>query len=200
MIFKYVDPITDKQENLILDYPDIDYFYWRTHDYGDDDSIVSKLDNILEELDCTREYNDSRICMTNYGIYRFLLRDYIYYLTKLQNQFTYNEYIDKVIARHIDNLIYEYKHPVIKSKLVKKTRRNTRKNTKSNTWVRIGSTADMYDGHIEYAFYNNKTKETVYNIDPDYDKVLNAKKTKAKPKSKAAGISLDSMTFSFKKK
>ena len=192
------DPFNaDIIHNLLLVYPNIDYGYYKgIKEYHNDYDLCNILDNMLTDLDCTREISCGRILMTNYPMYQIRLDNYYFYLVKLQNQITYNKYLDKLIDRHIDNLIFEYYNP-IKQITTKANVKIKKKNTKSNKFIKQ-TTTDLYTGEEIYIYENLKTGEIIESKNPNLLEELNSPKKKEKSiKVKTRPVSLDSMTFSF---
>lgn len=198
MKLNYVNPITDEINYLEVQYPIIDYGkFKRLHEYNSDSDLIKILDNILKDLDCTKEYNGVRFRTTSYPIYSMFLSDYYFYVNKITNQFIYNEYIDKLIKRHIDNIVFEYDNPyIVNTKTNKK-----KKKSPPNKFVKY-TTKDMFTNKSKYVYCNYKTDEQVESDNPDLLDKLNSKISKRKQnnKRKQIGVPLSAMTFNFKKK
>lgn len=202
LCLKYVNPINNQQENLNLDYPIIDYMtFKRIHDYNSDFDLIKILNNILKDLDCTIEYDCGRLRMTVYPIYHMTLSEYYFYLSRITNQFVYNEYIDKVIKRHIDNLIFEYENPYVPP-IKKKKSTTKKKKLPPNKFVKY-VTNDLFTNEEKYIYINHRTNQEIESINPNMLDELNAPKKKERKKSikiKQVGVPMSAMTFSFKKK
>ena len=194
----YVNPITDEINYLEIQYPIIDYGkFKRLHEYNNDSDLIKILDNILKDLDCTKEYNGIRFRTTTYPIYSMFLYDYYFYVNKITNQFIYNEYIDKLIKRHINNIVFEHDNPyIVNTKSNKK-----KKKSPPNKFVKY-TTKDMFTNKSKYVYCNYKTDEQVESDNPDLLDKLNSKSNKRKQnnKRKQIGVPLNAMTFNFKKK
>ena len=194
----YVSPITDEISYLEVTYPIIDYGkFKRLHEYNSDSDLIKILDNILKDLDCTKEYNGVRFRTTSYPIYSMFLSDYYFYVNKIVNQFIYNEYIDKLIKRHIDNIVFEHDNPyIVNTKSNKK-----KKKSPPNKFVKY-TTKDMFTNKSKYVYCNYKTDEQIESDNPDLLDKLNSKISKRKQnnKRKQIGVPLNAMTFNFKKK
>lgn len=194
----YVNPITGEINYLEVQYPIIDYGkFKRLHDYNNDNDLIKILDNILKDLDCTKEYNGVRFRTTTYPIYSMFLSDYYFYVNKIVNQFIYNEYIDKLIKRHIDNIVFEHDNPyIVNTKSNKK-----KKKSPPNKFVKY-TTKDMFTNKSKYVYCNYKTDEQIESDNPDLLDKLNSKISKRKQnnKRKQIGVPLNAMTFNFKKK
>ena len=197
MILKidFNNPITNEHSRLVIQYPTINYQEWKqTPNYNSDKDITDILDKYLVYMDCTKEYSSGRPMMTTYPIYSIYSTFYFWFVIKIVNQFIYNQYINKLIKRHIDNLIFEYENPYIAH--IKKPQRKP-KRTKPNKFFKH-TTIDMFTGEKIYYYDNPKTGEHIESKDGDKLKELNAHKiNKAIKKST---VPLSSMTFSFKKK
>lgn len=198
MKLNYVNPITDDTNCLEVQYPIIDYGkFKRLHEYNSDNDLIKILDNILKDLDCTKEYNGVRFRTTSYPIYSMFLSDYYFYVNKITNQFIYNKYIDKLIKRHIDNIIFEHDNPyIVNTKTNKK-----KKKSPPNKFVKY-TTKDMFTNKSKYIYCNYKTDEQVESDNPNLLDKLNSKISKRKQnnKRKQIGVPLNAMTFNFKKK
>ena len=194
----YVNPITDEINYLEVQYPIIDYGkFKRLYEYNSDNDLIKILDNILKDLDCTKEYNGVRFRTTTYPIYSMFLSDYYFYVNKITNQFIYNEYIDKLIKRHIDNIVFEHDHPYIANTKTNKKK----KKSPPNKFVKY-TTKDMFTNKSKYVYCNYKTDEQIESDNPDLLDKLNSKISKRKQtsKRKQIGVPLNAMTFNFKKK
>lgn len=189
------NPITNEHSRLVISYPTIDYNEWKHNPkYSSDKDITDILDKYLLYMDCTKEYECGRPMMTTFPIYSIYASYYYYFIIKLVNQFTYNKYIDKLIKRHIDNIIFEHEHPYIAK--VKKPQRKPKHN-KPNKFFRQ-TTIDMFTGEKIYYYDNPKTGEHIESKDGNKLDELNMKTiNKAIKKST---VPLSSMTFSFKTK
>lgn len=200
MILKlnYVNPITNEINCLEVAYPIIDYSkFKRLHEYNSDNDLIKILSNILKDLDCTKEYNGVRFRTTTYPIYSMFLSDYYFYVNKIVNQFIYNEYIDKLIKRHIDNIVFEHDNPYIANTKTNKKK----KKSPPNKFVKY-TTKDMFTNKSKYVYCNYKTDEQIESDNPDLLDKLNSKVSKRKQndKRKQIGVPLTAMTFNFKKK
>ena len=198
MTVKWINPFTLTEDILHINRPNVDTLYWyNSVNCKTDKDIVKVLNNILIKLDCTKEYECGRPMMTTFFNYTNTMNDYYYYLLKLVNYITYNIYLDKLIQRHIDNVIFEYEHPYA-PKQVGKKKRNSKKRTIKNEFVRY-KTFDLFTGTEKYIYNNDKTGEEVESNNPNLLKELNAKKKKTKPKREHI-VPMKFMTFSFDKK
>lgn len=205
MILKliFVNPITNQQEYLEIKYPYIDYFkFKRIREYNNDDTdLIAILDEILKKLDCTIEYSCGRNMMIAYPIYSITLSEYYFYLSRITNQFIYNEYIDKIIKRHIDNLIFEYKNPYIPPTKKKKFTIKKKK-LPPNKFIKY-VTHNLFTNEEEYIYFNTRTNQEIKSTNPNMLDELNTPKKKERKKSikiKQVGVPMNAMTFSFKKK
>lgn len=190
----YVNPINNQDCDLSINVLDIDYFkFKRIEDFNNDDDLCNILDNILIKLDCTKETAYGRVCTTTCFMYNDSLSEYYFYLIKLRNQFIYNSYIDKIIKRHVDNIIYEHNlsvdTTVVKSKPVK-----IKKKSIPNKFVKRVS-IDMFTGEEIYYYINLKTNEEVRSTNPNLLDELNTSKKKVKKKE--IGVPISAMTFNF---
>lgn len=196
---KFVNPITNDDDKIILKYPQIDYFTFKQiKNYNNDNDIIIILNNILKDLDCTIEYPCGRLHSINYPNYNYNLSRYYFYIIKLTNQFIYNKYINKLIELHINNIIYEFKNPIInkqKDKSKCKSKKIINKFIKAKTY-------DLFTNKEIYVYINNYTKEEIKSEDPNLLEKLNSKhknnKNNRNNKHKT-GVPIEYMTFSFNK-
>lgn len=202
MNLMFVNPITEQDSFLVVDYPKVDYMYWRSCiDVKNDSDIIAILNDKLKDLDCTKEYSCGRPMMTNYFSYTSAISNYCYYLYKLTNQIIYNTYIDKLIDRHIKNIVFEYEHPYVQNH-IKDRKESKKKKLPHNKFVSY-TTLDMFTNKKVYIYENARTKEKIESNNPDLLDELNAPKKKERKKSikiKEVGVPISAMTFSFKKK
>ena len=198
----YVNPINNQEEILNIEYPHVDYMYFKsTKKYNNDYDLIVILNDIIKDLDCTIEYDCGRPKVTTYPIYTMTLSKYYFYLSRITNQFTYNNYIDKVIKRHIDNLIFEYEHPYVSPVNKKKSTTKKKKLPPNKFFKQV--TYDLFTGKKVYIYINPRTKEEINSDNPNMLDELNTSKKKEHKKSikiKQTGVPISAMTFSFKKK
>ena len=198
----YVNPINNQEEILNIEYPRIDYMSFKsTKEYNNDSDLIVILDGIIKELDCTIEYDCGRPKITTFPIYNMTLSKYYFYLSRITNQFIYNKYIDKVIKRHIDNLVFEYEHPYVPPISKKKSTTKKKKFPPNKFFKQV--THDLFTGKEKYIYTNPRTKEEIISDNPNMLDELNVPKKKERKKSikiKQTGVPISAMTFSFKKK
>ena len=198
----YVNPINNQQEELKLEYPSIDYIKFKSiYEYNNDFDLINILDKILKKLDCTIEYSCGRTCVTTFPIYNMTLSEYYFYLIRINNQFIYNNYIDKLIKRHIDNLIFEYEHPYIPPTNKKKVTSKKKKLPPNQFFKQV--THNLFTNKETYIYINPRTKEEINSDNPNLLDELNAPKKRERKSSikiKRGGVPISAMTFSFKKK
>ena len=198
MIVKWINPLVDAEDVLNIERPFVDAVYWyHVIDCRNDTDICVVLDNILKELDCTKEYSCGRIMMTTISNYKTAISNYYYYLLKLNNQFLYNTYIDYLIDRHIKNILFEYEHPYCPIRIVKK-KRNSKKRIVKNKFIKQES-IDMFTGNKKYFYTNIKTGEQFESSNPNLVDELKRNKKERKT-SKSSTVPISAMTFNFKKK
>lgn len=198
----YVNPINNQEEILNIEYPRVDYMSFKsTKEYNNDYDLIVILDDIIKELDCTIEYDCGRPKVTTFPIYNMTLSEYYFYLSRIINQFIYNNYIDKVIKRHIDNLVFEYEHPYVPPVSKKKSTIKKKKLPPNKFFKQV--THDLFTGKEKYIYTNPRTGEEIMSNNPNMLDELNASKKKERKKSikiKQTGVPISAMTFSFKKK
>lgn len=187
------NPIDNSINTININYPEIDYIKWkRKIDYNNDIDICNILNNILNNLDCTKEFECGRPMMTIYFAYKDTLQEYYYYLVKLNNQIIYNTYLDKLIKRHIDNIQFEYSNPLpVKSK----SKRSKRAKAMPDKFIKYKS-KDLFTGKDVYFYENEHRGDVIKSDNPNLKDILN----KSKKKVKHIGVPMEAMTFNFKKK
>ncbi len=196
------NPITNQIDNLDIKDLKLDYFSWKSIiNCKTDDDVIKILNTKLKELDCTKEHSYGRTIIINSFIYDTTMSNYYYYLIKLKNQFLYNDYIDKLINRHIKNIIFEYDYPYIENKN-KNQNKIKKKKRPINKFVKY-VTFDMFTNKEVFVYENPFTKEIIESDNPNLLDELNAPKKKERKKSikiKEIGVPISAMTFNFKKK
>jgi len=188
-------------KGFTINIPNYEYSGWREIYNNYKYSITDILNNILADLSCDIEYSYGRPMMTTVARYKILLEQYYYFLVKLTNPIEYNVYLDKLITKHNNNLLFEELNPYVNpndKKSKSKNKSNIVKNKIKNEYVRQ-ETKDLFTGVTKYFYVNYKTGDSIESYDGDLLLTLNSKKKK-KTKSKVVAVSLDAMTFSFKKK
>ena len=187
------------EDILEIQYPYIDYRRWLDRNVQTKEDIINKLNNLLSSMDCTRDYATGRPMMTSYANYSIFLEDYFYYLLKLDNQFIYNQYIEKLINTHIRNKTFEYEYPYL-DKFNKSKEIKTKKTKVENKYLRR-ETKDLFTGESIYFYENLKTGDSIKSKDPNLLEELNKpKRNKKETKTKTIAVPLSAMTFSFAKK
>lgn len=161
---KEVNPNTYEEINIIIkiEYPNIEYKDWkRTKEFNTDNDICNILDKILVNLNCKRIYEGKRVIMTTYPVYQMFINEYYYYLIKINNQFVYNKYFDKLINCHIDNILFEIIDNTMQT-IVKQYPKSKRK-LPENKFIKY-VTIDIFTGKETYIYENLRTLEKI-NVD-----------------------------------
>ncbi len=197
----YNNPISNNEEDLVIDIDSPHY------DYADflidlatlyEGNIYTHLNAILADLDCTRIFKSGRPMMIEYSQYKINIAKFLKLLYKIPGYSIYNEYIDKLINRHIKNILFEFNNPIIK----KKATNSKKQKAKPNKWIKA-VTNDIFTGEERYIYENLKTGEIITSGNPDLLDELNKQKTKIKKEVKQkeqVDTSLKYVTFSFNKK
>lgn len=197
----YNNPISNNEEDLIIDIdsPRYDYADFINNlallYIGD---IYKELNSILADLDCTRIFKSGRPMMIEYSQYKINIAKFLKLLYKIPGYSIYNEYIDKLINRHIENILFEFNNPIVK----KKPTNSKKQKAKPNKWIKA-VTNDIFTGEERYIYENLKTGEIITSGNPDLLETLNAKKEKKTKEIKVkeqVDTSLKYVTFSFNKK
>lgn len=197
----YNNPISNNEEDLIIDidsprYDYADFINNLTLLYIGD--IYKELNSILADLDCTRIFKSGRPMMIEYSQYKINIAKFLKLLYKIPGYSIYNEYIDKLINRHIENILFEFNNPIVK----KKPTNSKKQKAKPNKWIKA-VTNDIFTGEERYIYENLKTGEIITSGNPDLLETLNAKKEKKTKEVKVkeqVDTSLKYVTFSFNKK
>lgn len=197
----YNNPISNNEEDLVIniDSPHYDYADFINNltllYLGD---IYKELNSILADLDCTRIFKSGRPMMIQYSQYKINIAKFLKLLYKIPGYSIYNEYIDKLINRHIENILFEFNNPIVK----KKPTNSKKQKAKPNKWIKA-VTNDIFTGEERYIYENLKTGEIITSGNPDLLDELNKQKTKIKKEVKQkeqVDTSLKYVTFSFNKK
>lgn len=197
----YNNPISNNEEDLVID---IDSIHYEQRDFLLDlqmlyeGNIYTHLNAILADLDCTRIFKSGRPMMIEYSQYKINIAKFLKLLYKIPGYSIYNEYIDKLINRHIENILFEFNNPIVK----KKPTNSKKQKAKPNKWIKA-VTNDIFTGEERYIYENLKTGEIITSGNPDLLETLNAKKEKKTKEVKVkeqVDTSLKYVTFSFNKK
>lgn len=192
----YNNPISNNEENLVID---LDLLYFTQSEFFIElqtlyeGNIYTTLHAILADLDCTRVYKSGRPMMISYPQYKINIAKFIKYLYKIPGYSIYNEYIEKLVQRHIDNILFEFNNPIVK----KKPTNSKKQKAKPNKWIKA-ETIDMFTNEVRYIYENLKTGEIITSGNPDLLEELNNKKQKVK--KEPTPISREGVIFNFNKK
>lgn len=158
---KELNPNTNEEINIIIkiEYPNIEYNDWkRTKEFNTDNDICSILDKILTNLNCKRVYEGKRVIMTTCPVYQMFINEYYYYLIKIANQFIYNQYFDKLINCHINNILFEVMNTFVQSPV--KPYPKIKNKLPENKFIKY-TTIDIFTGKETY-IYENLRKINLY--------------------------------------
>lgn len=202
MILKlmYDDPITNSSSVLILEYPEIDnsnYLHFlRSKNEKDCIEVLNVLINDWKNNAITI-VKDKLLCPINSFMYNNNLSKIYYVLLDIENEIEYNNFIQKIINVHKENIVFQHEFNCnkVEQNVPKKKSKKI-----PNKFFRAVS-RDIFTGDTVYIYKNPKTEEVIESKNPDLLEELNKKKTKQRTK-KATGYSvpLENITFSFKKK
>ena len=196
----YNNPITNTEESFFID---IDILLVNIDTWKADlytlyvDNIYDKLNEYLNDLDCTRIYKSGRPMMITYNSYKSTMAKFFKLLYKIPGYSIYNEYVEKLINRHIENIKFEFNNPIIK----KKPTNSKKQKFKPNKWTKA-ITNDIFTGEERYIYENLKTGEIITSGNPNLLEELNNKKEKKTKLDKTVpqtDLSLNYVSFSFKK-
>lgn len=190
---------------LIISYPVVDYLDWKFLNNGLQ-NLFKELDGLLTRLNLReRTINNTKATKVTPEsfTYKNNLNTFYWYLLHVNNPFIYNEYLDKLIAIHIDNLEFAKAEevPINKTKTKLKKEKTVKRYKAVNKWfreVRI----DIFTNKEIYTYYNPKTKEEFTSDDPNKLDELNAELTKRTRKVKKVKDvpALSNIVFNFNKK
>ena len=179
-ILTILNPITFIEENWNINIDNLDYNQWQQY-------VVEIIGNSNEMafnyyLDCLNPqiYKDKLYFDTTSFAYKEIIIKYFRRLYTLINYIEYNYWLDKLINKIQDNLIFEYEFKIT-SKVMKEHPKidKPKKESKPNKWVKL-ETEDLFDGHKTYIYENLKTGEQIESDDPNKLEELNAPKKKEK--------------------
>lgn len=194
----YNNPITNTEESLVIDIDSlyIDWAKWQCDQYLlNNKDLYDILNDFLNDLDCTREYKCGRPMMTTYSQYKIIIAEFFKILYKIPGYSIYNEYVDKLINRHVENILFEFNNPMPK----KKTTNSKKQKSKPNKWIKA-ETNDLFTGEKRYIYENLKTGEIITSGNPNLLEELNTKKQKKGKIQQPKIISTEGLIFNFKKK
>ena len=193
----YNNPITNNEESLVVD---VDSLYYDYASFINDLAILyigdiyKELDYILSDLDCSRVFKSGRPMMVEYSQYKINIARFIKLLNKIPGYSIYNEYIDKLINLHVENIKFEFYNPIVK----KKPTKSKKQKDKPNRWTKA-VTNDIFTGDERYIYENLKTGEIITSSNPNLLDELNAPKKKVKEVTPKV-ISSEGIIFNFRKK
>ena len=174
--------IGDKQ----IYYPTLEYPEWKALNNSLSKGIIINVIDILNLLDYSHN-KKSIIKSTKDAIYKYKLQELYWYISHIDNPFTYNFILDRV--EHIDRQNKYYDSIEVPKEV--KTKTKTKKRTKNKYYKNV--VKNIFTGEIEYDYVNPITGDKISSKDPNLDKELNRKQKK----QKVTSIPLDAMTFSF---
>ena len=173
------------------------YMHWRDVNSNSNKNIEEVLNSFIKDMDCTKVLPIGRPMTTNNFKYIEMSGEYFYLMYKLDNYILQNTYLDRFIKRHADNIIFERDYNAREVEVKQTNKKKPTKKRVTNKYTRELS-KDMFTGEVTYIYENMKTGDVIVSSNPNLLDELNAKKKKTK-KSRVASVSMDAMTFSFKK-
>lgn len=169
--------------NINTNYPNYDGIKYYKYENLFQTPVKETLDNLLAELDCSKLCAGQIVIPTNSFRYDEVVETYIRMLFRIPiyNYVLYNEYVEKLLNRHNENLEFESNFkPEVKEK--PKTKGKTAKKTKvPNVYVKT-ETYNIFTGELEYDYTNFATGDSFISSNPDLLEELNASKRKKKEK------------------
>lgn len=190
MIFSisFLNPISNEEDYIKCNTDRITYDDWKT--------IISKFRN--NSIDSVLDWHSAKLKglnhetdYTSFSYEKNFIIPILYYILRITNPFVFNKIIRKIINVHKENIvIYENEKEAAKFRNIKPTKK---KSSKAKNKFYQEKQYDIF-GNLTYIYTNPKTGEVIQSDDPNLLETLNAKHKKTKV------VSLDNMTFSFKKK
>lgn len=197
-ILTVLNPINNQEENWNIDIFNLDYLQWEQHlteIIGNNDEMAFNY-----YINCLNPqiYKNKLYYDTKSFAYKDIITKYFRRLYTITNYIIYNYWLDKLLERIKENLIFEnefYNSQKMKDNPHKTTNRNkgTKKSTPKNIWIKH-ETEDLFEGNTIYLYENLKTGEQIESTNPDMLEELNTKK----PKQKKQRLVIT--TFNFNKK
>lgn len=153
-------------------------------DCKNDTEIKEELEQILRDLNCSIILKCGKLITVGTFKYNNLLSKYKYYYEQLTNKYFIEEFKDKLIKRHIENIIFDKKYfeeqkqleiSIENRKLHKAKLKYTRGGRrKAPTWTE-NVTYDLFNAHPVY-YYSNDIDDIQYRSDTKLtNEELNAK-------------------------
>ena len=145
--------------------------------------VKETLDNILAELDCSKLCAGKIIIPTNSFRYDELIETYIRIIFRIPiyNYILYNEYVEKLLNRHNENLEFENNFKPEVKKITKTKGKKVSKNKVPNVYVRT-ETHNLFTGELEYDYTNFATGDSFISSNPNLLEQLNSPKKRKKEK------------------
>ena len=193
----YYNPLINSEESIEIKPYVIDNYgkFKNIKEFHNDNDICNILNDYLNKLDCSKTCEGMQIVKLSSFNYTNFMSEYMFYIKFFINYYLYNIYYDKIIDRHIKNILYEYNNPInniAKSK--------SKKNKKAkNVYVRY-TTKDIFTNDITYIYENLFTGDRIESSNPNLLDELNKPKVKKKKEKVNKVVSLNCMTFNFKRK
>lgn len=133
---------------------------------NNDTEYIYQLQRILDDIDCSVFLKCGKIISVNTPKYDEYLSLYMYYAGKIQDQVLYNEYIDKLIARHEANVKHDEVYFKVNPDAQKDKEHPVKKKGYKPIWTREKS-IDLFENDFHYIYTNRKTGEIIHSNDPD---------------------------------
>lgn len=173
----WFNPISNKNESISIEIFDYDEMLWFVF-LNNINDINKALNSTLNDLNCTIEYKGKQMRSTKDLIYKVNIAKYIKFLYRITNPFIYNQWFQKLIDTHTNNIIYESQ---IKQEEPMLKRGDKKSSIVPNKFIKAEST-DIFTGETIYIYDNPKTGESIRSDDPNLLSVLNSKEYKKKAK------------------
>ncbi len=169
--------------NIDTSYPNYEAIQYYSYEILLQTPVKKCLDEILTELDSSKLCAGKIVCPTNSFRYIELIEKYIRVLFRIPiyNYIMYNEYYDKLLNKHNENLEFESNYVEPQVEKPKGKTKSTRKSKPANIYIRT-ETHNLFTGELEYDYTNFATGDSFISPDPNLLEQLNAPKKKKKEK------------------
>lgn len=169
------------ESKINTNYPNYDsLIYYTSYEYDINKDYIEVLDELLKDLDCTKLYKGKQIISTNSIAYKDKIDRFIRisFRIPIKEYIIYNNYINKLLNVHNNNIEFEEE---LNKEIINIPNKTKRKKKVANQYVRM-ETHNLFTGELEYDYTNFATGHTIYSKNPNLLEELNAPKKKNKPK------------------
>lgn len=197
MILTFLNPLNNKQEELNIDtsIDTLNDWYIETRCYCENSNVLM-IRTYLDALDCNKYVGKLPGILPGWFGYIHYTNLLFFHLNRINNQILYNKYVDRFIAQHCANIIFSVDWSSSNS-VRTTTDRKTKKQKPKNVYVRYES-KDLFSDTPVYNYVNHYTGDDITSNNPNLLEELN--RPKVKEKKVKHSVSMNNITFNFKKK